>query len=272
MQTDSSLWDADHPSNLIDACNSRLEALFCDLQEVAARIAAYLTQVIAKEGADVEHLRLSEEARALLQREIIARLGDARWCDGAGFANYSAPSGAVLPIAPGGEVAALQDSEYWTLEWWVSEAGDVRQVPLESDQGRQRRVDFRSFDWFREPADRGRAHVAGPYVDYVCNGSYTVTAAHPVFIDGLFAGVGVADILVSTIEREMSQLLRRLAGPAVIVNPDGRVVVSTEPSVRPGALWPADDQWQVVVSPNHPFRLAVSPPKPSSLSRDQDLR
>lgn len=252
MQPDSSDRDA------ISATMHRLKGIFGNLQEVAARIAQSMSDVMATEGVDVEHLRLSDSARALLQREIVATLGRARWCDGAGYANYRPPSGISPHAARPDGTTQLDENGYWTLEWWISDIDGVRPVPLESDQGRQRRVDFRTFNWFREPASHRKAYVEGPYVDYVCNGSYTITAAHPVVVGGHFAGVGVADILVSTLEREMSPLLHRLPGPAVIANPEGRVVISTAPSIRPGTLWAQDERWQVVDSPVHPFRLAIS--------------
>lgn len=252
MQPHKSRAQAMPAPDAMSGVTQKFEAIFDSLQGVAARIAALMSHIVGTQATDLTRLRLDDEARTRLQHEIVACLNEARWCDGAGYANYSPPAGLQGTDEPLRE----ESGEYWTLEWWALQDGEARPVPLESDQGRQRRVDFRTFDWFREPARRLAAHVDGPYVDYVCNGSYTVTAAHPVIAGDRFAGVGVADILVATIEREISPLLRRLSAPAVIVNPDGRVMISTESSIRPGTLWKAGDNWRIATSTRHPFRLA----------------
>ncbi|MEX0447659.1 hypothetical protein ABLA85_16390, partial [Xenorhabdus sp. SGI246] len=75
-----------------------------------------------------------------------------------------------------------------------------------------------------------------PYVDYVCNGAYTITIAHPVLIDEEFVGVAAVDMLVSTLDRLLLPVLSAIGKPALIINDDARVVTSTVPEVRSGSL------------------------------------
>ena len=109
------------------------------------------------------------------------------------------------------------------------------------------------------PRRTGQRHVAGPYVDVHGTGRYLLTFTEPVFIDGEFAGVAGADIPVRRFETHLLGLLRRLPGPFVLVNHEGRVVLSTAPQWLVGELSgpeqvAAQDVLQV---PGTPWRLLV---------------
>lgn len=111
------------------------------------------------------------------------------------------------------------------LSWWQGPERRKLVFPAESvKQG----IDYRELDWFRIPMTTGRPHVAGPYVDYLCSDEYTMTAAWPVLVDGVFVGVAGLDVLIDTIERRLTPPLEALGTPLLLVNSVNRVLVSTD--------------------------------------------
>ncbi len=47
-------------------------------------------------------------------------------------------------------------------------------------------------------------------MDYICNGAYTITIAHPVMIHDHFIGVIATDILVSALEKLLMPKLKNI--------------------------------------------------------------
>ena len=124
--------------------------------------------------------------------------------------------------------------------------------------------DFRALEWYRIPATTRDAHVTGPYVDHLCTCDYILTLTMPVHaaIDGHEAGprmVGVlgADIAVRRLEHELLGAFLDVPGPLALVNAEGRVLLSTEPTLQVGQLaatgTPAAD------CAGTPFRVLVEP-------------
>jgi len=136
--------------------------------------------------------------------------------------------------------------------------------------------DFRALEWYRIPATTRHAHVTGPYVDHLCTCDYILTLTMPVHAGGRAGGpavdgsadessaddprmVGVvgADIAVRRLERELLAGLLDVPEPLALVNEDGRVVVSTEPTLQVGQLAAA---WtHAEPCPGTPFRVLVAP-------------
>lgn len=190
--------------------------------EAAATLAEQTHHILSHSIANrQEGVQLNAEQRLQLQKPIQEVLREHPWCNGAGFASYSNQQ---------------SGDEVWSLEWWYQEAGAIEHAQLDGNQEIRKRLDFRVFDWFGQPANDHRAYVDGPYVDYVCNGDYTITTAHPVLVDGVFVGVAAVDMLVSTLDRLLAPLLATITNPVVVVNADRRVVLSTAPGVRVGTL------------------------------------
>ncbi|MFF7395417.1 cache domain-containing protein [Achromobacter sp. NPDC008082] len=237
----------------IDRANGILECVLNDAQNTASALADATAQIFSGQTpAPDSDLRLSAEQRRALQTHIQVALRLNPWCNGAGFASYAAPEG--------------PEDGYWTLEWWHQEGRSLQQAQLERNQETRRRLDFRAFAWFDEPARRHRPIIEGPYVDYICNGAYTITAAHPVLVRDAFAGVAAVDVLVSTLDRMLLPALRNIGTPALVLNADSRVVTSTAPGVRPGTLWQAKDGDRLIGAPNA-LRLAVLATPPSRTPR-----
>lgn len=98
-------------------------------------------------------------------------------------------------------------------------------------------------------------HLAGPFVDYLCSNEITMTSTLPVMIDGRFAGVVCADVLVSSLEDLLLPLVSQLPNPA-FVNSSGRVVVSSDSNYETGDRFPLGGE--TTRSAKYPFALATA--------------
>ena len=132
--------------------------------------------------------------------------------------------------------AALADRPRW-LEWWtVGSGAEPSRLVLDAVPGGGASFDYTDQPWFSVPADTGRRHLTGPYVDYFCTDDYTLTLTVPVQHDGAFLGVVGVDLFVGNLERWVLPRLRALGRPAALVNAQGRVVVSTSAREVAGSL------------------------------------
>lgn len=114
------------------------------------------------------------------------------------------------------------------LEWWQLHPDRSRPAPLEVDlhPNSLNFYDYATAGWFAVPRRTRRRHIVGPYVDVHGTDRYLLTLTMPLEVDGAFLGVAGADVPMGGFE---SVVLRAL-GPscdAVVVNDEGRVVVST---------------------------------------------
>lgn len=119
------------------------------------------------------------------------------------------------------------------LSWWQGPGHD--KLVLASRSLNKEQLDYSEFEWYRVPLQTGRAHVAGPSVDYLCCDEYTMTAALPVLVDGRFVGIAGLDLLVDDIERHLAPLLRHERDTITLVNDLGRVIYSTDLRLETGA-------------------------------------
>ena len=193
----------------------RVCGVFDAVEQTRSDTAALLARVAA-EGrrpvtADLAALRPGLHLR-LIRQELVS---------GVGFVS-----------APG----LLADVPAW-LEWWQSDAGgDVRPLLLDLDPRTSAYSDYTHWDWFTLPRDTGRRAVAGPYVDYLCSDEYSLTLSAPVTVAGEFAGVAAADVYLRHFEATIGPALRRIHGPAYLVNPRGRIAASNTASRLAGSL------------------------------------
>jgi hypothetical protein len=147
-----------------------------------------------------------------------------------------------FPLAGAGFVAEtglLHDATYW-LEWWTADPDvgslSCRRLAADTDPTSVGFRDYTELPWFVTPRETGRAHVTGPYVDYVCTDQHTLTVTEPVVVDGGFRGVAGVDVLASTVERLLREWLDTASGVLVVVNRVGRVVASSDPGHVVGDL------------------------------------
>ena len=124
--------------------------------------------------------------------------------------------------------------------------------------------DFRALEWYRIPATTRHAHVTGPYVDHLCTCDYILTLTMPVHAadaatndEPRMVGVIGADVAVRRLERELLAVFLEVDVPLALVNDEGRVVLSTEPTLQVGQLTPADAAGEPC--PGTPLRVLVDP-------------
>ncbi|NUQ96376.1 MAG: hypothetical protein HOY79_07345 [Streptomyces sp.] len=213
-------------------------APFDTASEVAAAVRSALESVfdaVAATRTDTEELlaRVGAEGRrpatvdlAALRPGLHLRLTQGELVSGVGFV-----------AAPG----LLTDVPAW-LEWWQSGPdGDLRPLLLDLDPEQSAYADYTHWDWFALPRDTGERAVAGPYVDYLCSDEYSLTLSAPVEMEGRFAGVAAADVYLRHFETAVLPMLRRLPGPAHLVNARGRVTASADPAHLAGSLTKGPD-------------------------------
>lgn len=148
--------------------------------------------------------------------------------------------GAGFVAAPG----FIADAE-WHLAWWLgnlntfgvdSAAPGIRRLEAVEDPAQDSFRDYTSLEWWRAPADTGRRHITGPYVDYLCTDEYTLTLTMPVDYNGAMIGVSGADLYVEDVERALLPRLRAVGTRATLVNDSGRVLLSTDARLATGSL------------------------------------
>ena len=114
------------------------------------------------------------------------------------------------------------------LEWWHHQGDRGRTARLVADlrPGSLDFYDYPRLEWFAGPRATGRRHIVGPYVDARGTDEYLLTLTVPVLSGDTFLGVAGADVSMSGFE---TLVLDDLPGDAeaVVLNGDGRVVVST---------------------------------------------
>lgn len=162
---------------------------------------------------------------------------------------------AGLPLFGGGFVAApgLLADHHLYLAWWQ---GEERQLLAQSTvSGSGDPVDYSRVEWYRTPVETGRAHVTGPFVDYVCSDEYMLTTTVPVVVDGRIVGVVGADTLLDTFESLLLGAVRE-AG-ATVVNQAFRVVLSADPRVPTGRLVPLEQRGALIRCGDLPLSVLV---------------
>ena len=118
------------------------------------------------------------------------------------------------------------------LAWW--QGPQRARLTLANQAINKGNIDYSELEWYRVPMLTGQAHVAGPYVDYLCSDEYTITVAAPVRIDDEFVGVTGLDLLIDTVERDLTPQLAALGTAITIINSAGRVVVSSNRRLATG--------------------------------------
>ena len=147
------------------------------------------------------------------------------------------------------------------LQWWQADAGAGRLRALEPDldPGSAGYYDCTAAEWFDVPRRTGRRHVVGPYVDVHGTGRYVLTLTSPVLVGGRFVGVVGADVPVDRFETHLLDRLGPVRDAFVLLDDDGRVVLSTAARWLVGDLVRAADglDGAGLPVPGVPWRLHV---------------
>ncbi len=158
-----------------------------------------------------------------------------------------------------GLVAAPRPDRDLRLLWWQLDPAGERLLALKPDL-RPASLGFYAYptpEWFDVPRRTGRRHVVGPYVDVHGTGRYLLTLTAPVVVSGEFLGVVGADVPVSRFESHLLSALGTEGTTIVVLNQEGRVVLSTTPRMLVGALvrTPPDLAMSRVTVPNVPWEV-----------------
>jgi hypothetical protein len=149
-----------------------------------------------------------------------------------------------LLAAPGqlavglGLVAAPRPDRDIRLLWWQADPDSGRVAALRPDL-RPASLDFYDYtstEWFDVPRRSGRRHVVGPYVDVHGTGRYLLTLTGPLLAGDEFLGVVGADVPVNRFENHLLRALDPEVDAVVLLNDEGRVVLSTSPRWLVGDL------------------------------------
>ncbi len=165
--------------------------------------------------------------------------------------------GMGMIVTPG-----LLPDEQRRLEWWQFVPGHREPAALRVDLNPDSMgfYEYDLADWFSVPRSSGHRHIVGPYVDAHGTDRYLLTFTVPVLAGSEFLGVVGADVPVARFETS----LLRAWGPqncdVLIVNSEGRVVVSNSARELAGDLLSAVDASPVMVAlPGLPWQLRVTP-------------
>ncbi|KAA8732475.1 histidine kinase [Acinetobacter qingfengensis] len=221
-----------------------VKQVFQETISIAQSLAMKASHIISKQSTEqYSGIKLSDQQRHELQLEIKQSLCKSHYSYGMGFASY--------------RPAMDEEGDYWTLEWWFKKDNILQQANLENYQNAQRFLDFRYFDWFQQPEINKKLYIQGPYVDYICNGAYTITTAYPVIVQGQFIGVIAIDLLVSSLEKLFLPCLKAIKETAVIINDNSRVLTSNAFNVRTGSLINLEHSKLLYHYPDQPFQVIV---------------
>lgn len=106
--------------------------------------------------------------------------------------------------------------------------------------------EYTKADWMNLPRLSREPVVVGPYVDF---DKYLLTLAVPLIISEQFVGVAAADLHVDDFERSIAYPLSTCESDCLIVNADGRVVVSNTTTYPVGSISSANRELGTVIGP-----------------------
>ncbi len=206
-----------------DAVILKIQEIFNSTVETTKLLAAELTAILPAPVGNESEFSLEKISRSEVQEKILSSLHLNRYCSGAGFACHLE--------------SRHRRPTYWHLEWLYKKESSAKPVSLELDQSTQQHLDFSTFEWFRNARDSASGYIQGPYVDYICNTSLTLTSACPVFSGTHFVGVAALDILVSRIEEELLCLCSGKNIRLILTNAENRIFFSNLARFRVGEIF-----------------------------------
>ena len=219
--------EADRLAGVVTAAVERVFACVADL-----RGAALAALGVGEPGAQAGATDLEERARQLLaaQGQLAVGLG---------------------------LVAAPRPDRDVRLLWWQADGGRIAALRPDLRPASLDFYDYPATEWFDVPRRTGSRHVVGPYVDVHGTGRYLLTLTAPLVGDGEFLGVIGADVPVNRFENHVLRALDPGVDAVVVLNEEGRVVLSTSPRWLVGDLLdePPGASGTSVEVPGLPWRL-----------------
>lgn len=111
--------------------------------------------------------------------------------------------------------------------------------------------EYSKADWMNLPRLSREAVVVGPYVDF---DKYLLTLAVPIVVSNQFIGVAAADVRLDDFERSVAYPLSKCEQPCLLVNSEGRVVVSNTTPYPVGSI---NEAYKSIGSPMTPYGWRV---------------
>jgi hypothetical protein len=148
----------------------------------------------------------------------------------------------------------LADARHWLEWWWTRTSGAPESLRVNLDPTAPDFFDYTNDDWYVTPARTGAPHVAGPFVDYACTNQYALTVSVPVTVGRRLVGVAASDVLLSSLEARILPGLHRVGEPMVLLNANGRVVMSSSADFAPGDRFPPEPD-EPAAPPRAPRRV-----------------
>ena len=150
----------------------------------------------------------------------------------------------------------LSDRDQY-LEWWHrTDQSSFQPLILNLDPSSPDHYDYFNMEWFVAAREEARRFVSGPLIDLPCAESHILTFSQPAVWQDRLLGIAGADVAMSRLEMLIVPPLRRLQGPAVLVNGNRRVVAAGD------ARWAAGDKLRTMPSAGDPAWQTVAPVTP----------
>jgi hypothetical protein len=221
------------------------QALVRPRQESAAlgRVEAEIGRLFGVlEGLSGQLAELAGNADGSFRRDDLAALRPAIF--GILSSHRELAAGAGVITAPD----VLADAPLWLEWWWTTPAGTPEELRVNLNPAAPDFYDYTTAEWYTAPSRTGSPQAVGPYVDHFCTGEYTITLSVPVRLAGRFIGVAAADVLVSSLERQVLPALLAGGRAAALTSADGRIIAATSARWAPGARVP-----EAAAAPRAPF-------------------
>ena len=210
------------------------------IQECAAEVGNVFDAIFTT----IDLWRLAVEHHAAAQDGRLTRAGIDALIEGIVIPEFARENSSVIGAGFVAAPEAIVDAN-WHLAWWLGDRNTfgmgstvphIRRLETVEDAASETFRDYTALEWWRVPERTGRRHITGPYVDYLCTDEYTLTLTEPVFFRDELIGVVGADLYAEDLERALLPELRAAGSSVTLVNPSGRVVVSTDAHLATGAL------------------------------------
>jgi hypothetical protein len=201
--------------------------------EEAARVAAAVSDLVEQVFVTVSRVR-----EAVLRSVERDGLQAGRWVLPDGVQELLREPGQLavglgLVVAPHPEQGLPH-----RLEWWQADpdGGELHSLEPDLRPTSLGYYDYTATEWYDVPRRTGHRHAFGPHVDVHGTGRYVLTLTEPVVAGSGFVGVAGADVPVRRFETHLLRALGPLPAPFVLLNDEGRVVLSAAPRFLVGSL------------------------------------
>lgn len=195
-----------------DAPAGQGSSLGAEVARFARELTRQLEQVSAAAGPVLASGQDAQRTKTQITAAVIGRLAT------------------VSPLVNGlgviAEVGVVPTRPYWMCWWIQSEEGPAEDPHHVMDPDREDFYDYSDREFIAHPRAHRQPWASGPYVDYGGVNDYTVTVSSPIVVEGRFVGVAAADLLVSDLERMLAPWLTGITGVGLLLNSEGRVIVS----------------------------------------------